>query len=165
MLQRLTRLSRPRVLLVAVPLLAALGLLAAPAPHTPTPSTTVQAFAPGGPRMHRYPGDDHPVIAFRTVNAPPVAPDGRRLLAELAVAGGLVGLLWPAGRGPTPPATSPAAPLEAAELERLREELDRLQATQREFRLNLDWQQRLLSDIDPHKSDSREAQQRNQPPL
>lgn len=73
--------------------------------------------------------------------------DGRLLLAGLAVSAGVAGLLWYAAGAAAPALGEPGSPA-APDLALLRAELGRLEREQRQLREALDWQARLLAEVD-----------------
>lgn len=105
---------------------------------------------PGAAFRHRppfgrygYPGPGG--MAMRS--DPGFTLDGWRLLAALAVGGGFAGLAWSVGNrqgSGVPTGTSWAG---EQELTLLREEVDRLRSEQRQLRAAVDWQERLLSEV------------------
>ncbi|GEM_PF-3251264 len=74
--------------------------------------------------------------------------DGWRLLAALGLSGGLTGLVWSTmnGRTPNPVGGTTGSALQD-EVARLRDELDQLRRDQRHIRATVDWQGRLLTNV------------------
>jgi hypothetical protein len=78
--------------------------------------------------------------------APTLGLDDGRFLVALTLGAGLAGVLWAASSGRTGQTfTDPAEAALVRDVTMLREEVDRLRSEQRQLRLSLDWQERLLS--------------------
>lgn len=93
--------------------------------------------------------------AYPVDGAPALGLDGGRFLMALSLGTGLAGVLWAASNGRTGQTlVDPTEATAAREVTVLREEVDRLRSEQRQLRLSLDWQERLLTAANSRQPDA-----------